>query len=119
MGREFLQFLWLISFGRYTRCIAASEEGLSNASFPLNPLAFFLNASVAVLEGVRYLNMQIRPWTELLPPLPDVITVPAEFRFVTVHSSAWVASDGPIGGGTAATSEDRIVNNAKPLNKHI
>ena len=55
-GYLFLQFLWTISFGRYTRCITAPEDWLMKGVFPLNPLVLLNYARAAVSKGLYCMN---------------------------------------------------------------
>lgn len=51
-GMSFLQFLWMISFGRYTRCIAGPDAvvpTLNQGLLPLNPLTFFQAITHAII----------------------------------------------------------------------
>ena len=51
-GYLFMQFLWTISFGRYTRCITAPEDCMMNGVFPLNPLVLLNYARGAMSKGM-------------------------------------------------------------------
>ena len=54
---SFLQFLWVISLGRFTRCIEGPEDYSTSTLFhgclPINPLAFYIAVTQAVTRG-RY-----------------------------------------------------------------
>lgn len=80
-GMPLLQFLWMISFGRYIHCIAAPDvavQNLNHGSLPLNPLAFFQAVADAIINERYAASVQYCRMTEVPFCLEEAVSIPLE-----------------------------------------
>lgn len=75
-GVSLLQFLWMISFGRYTHCIDAPTAQSPSLILPVNPLAVIKGVTLAVIKNL--LAERPRTLTEPSLGLEHVFYIPAE-----------------------------------------
>lgn len=143
-GTSFLQFLWMISFGRYTRCITAPDENLKCDMLPLNPLAIFHTVTAAIIEALCSEGYQFYTMTDFPSSFEGAIIIPSEIwadfaEMITRHEDDITDSagrvprqapelieDGSVAFNTNSDVSETVVISetsesftAKPQNKYI
>ena len=77
-GVSFLQFLWMISFGRYTRCITTTDAAMKGNMLPLNPLIISQKVANVFIKEMCLAEGRLCTRSELFPWLQGDIVISSE-----------------------------------------